>query len=267
MMRWIRAASAVLAAGLLLCGGTAMAREKVGVLLMHGKKGTAEHVQSLATDLIGAGYLVVTPDMPWSQSRAYERTLEDAHGEIDGWIASLRQDGATRIVVAGHSMGATMAMGYAATHTGVDGVVALGPGQLADMPSFRERLKDSVVRARSMIAAGRGDATTSFSDLHLGKQSTTDTTARIYASYFDPEGLAALASVAPRVSVPVLWTVGTADQTLMDLGRGYAFDRLQATPFNGYVQVASDHMGTPDASRAAVLSWLRLVFGAPDRSS
>ena len=69
------------------------------------------------------------------------------------------------------------------------------------------------------------------------------------------------------MSVPVLWTVGTSDRNLMDLGRGYAFDRLQSTPFTGYVEVASDHMGTPDASRAAVLSWLRLVFGAPGRTS
>ncbi|HYD63996.1 alpha/beta fold hydrolase [Azospirillum sp.] len=266
MKRWLFQ-MAVVAVAVLAWSGAAGAADKVGVVLMHGKKGTAEHVQTLATDLIGAGYLVLTPDMPWSQSRAYERTLEEAHTEIDAWVADLRADGATRIVVAGHSMGANMAMGYAATHSGVHAVLALGPGQTADTPNFRSRVKDSVALARTMVASGRGDAAAAFEDLHLGKLSTVTATARVYASYFDPEGLAAIASVAPRIGVPVLWTVGTADRNLMDLGRAYAFDRLPAHRHNVYAEVASDHMGTPDASRTVVLGWLRQVFGEPGQGS
>ncbi|HYH21001.1 MAG TPA: alpha/beta fold hydrolase [Azospirillum sp.] len=264
MKQWLSQMALV---AVLAWSSAASGAEKVGVVLMHGKKGTAEHVQTLATDLIAADYLVLTPDMPWSQSRAYERTLEEAHTEIDAWIADLRAEGATRIVVAGHSMGANMAMGYAATHSGVDAVLALGPGQTADTPNFRNRVKDSVAMARAMVAAGRGDTAAAFEDLHLGRVSTVTATARVYASYFDPEGLAAMASVAPRVGVPVLWTVGTADKNLMDLGRAYAFDRLPANRHNTYAEVASDHMGTPDASRAVVLAWLRQVFGEPGQRS
>lgn len=242
---------------------SASAADKVGVLLMHGKKGAAEHMQALAADLRNHGYLAVTPNMPWSGSRAYDRPLDEAHREIDALVELLRLEGATRIVVAGHSMGANMALGYAATHEGLDAVMALGPGQTVESPAFAAALGGSVGQAKQRVADGHADAASDFADLHLGKVKTANTTARIYLSYFDPAGLANMPQTAPRIAVPLLWTVGDRDKNMLDRGPAYAFDRAKPSPLNRYAVVHADHMGTPDASRDVVLGWLDAVF--PDR--
>lgn len=258
----IRLAAAVV----LVVGSTsALAADKVGVVLMHGKKGTAEHMQLLAADLRDHGYLAVTPDMPWSQSRAYDRPLDEAHREIDNLVELLRLQGAARIVIAGHSMGANMALGYAATHEGLDAVMALGPGQTVESPSFDAALGASISKARHLVAEGHAEAPSDFADLHLGKVKTASTTARIYLSYFDPVGLANMPQTIRRISTPLLWTVGDQDKNMLDRGPSYAFDRAKLNRLNRYAVVHADHMGTPDASREVVLGWLDAVF--PDRQT
>lgn len=242
--------------------GSASAADTIGIILMHGKAGSPDHVRSLADDLTVAGYRVVTPDMPWSRARGYDRTLVDAHREVDALVADLRRQGAGRIVLAGHSMGANMAMGYAATHAGVDAVMAIGPGQTVEAARFRDELGSSVKVAEAMIGGGRGGETATFTDLHLGKLNTVKTTAEIYHSYFDPDGLANMPATATVIDVPFLWIVGSRDKNMMDRGRAYAFDLAPSNPFNRYVEVAADHMGTPDASRTAIREWLGRVFGA-----
>ena len=58
-----------------------------------------------------------------------------------------------------------------------------------------------------------------------------------------------------RLRAPLLWVAGTADCS--PTGPGYAFSRAPANPVNRYVTVDADHLGTPTASRDAVLAWLR----------
>lgn len=244
----------------------AAAVEKVGVVLMHGKRGNAEHVRELADELKGRGYLVITPDMPWSKSRAYDKTLEEAHREIDALLDSLRARGATRLVVAGHSMGANMAIGYAATHADVDAVMALGPGQTVESKNFLDVLGPSVSKAKGLVSAGKADDPVDLLDLHLGKTSKIEATPRIYLSYFDPDGLANMPMMVSKIYIPFLWTVGSLDRNMLDRGQAYAFDRAIKNPLNRYAVVNSDHMGTPSASIEVVIEWLSRVFG-PSASS
>ena len=248
----------LLAAGL-ISGGGAKAQDKTGIILMHGKAGSPEHLRNLAADLTHAGYLVVTPEMPWSKARGYDETLQEAHGDIGNLIAGLKKQGAARIVIAGHSMGANMAMGYAATHGDVAAVMAIGPGQTVESENFRKALGESVARARTMIAEGKGATRVTFADLHLAKIVTAETTAPIYLSYFDPEGLANMPEMAKRIGVPLLWVVGTLDKNMLDRGRAYAFDHVPANPLNRYAEVHADHMGTPDAASPMILEWLEML--------
>ena len=88
------------------------ADETIGVVLMHGKAGTSSPSSPtgvLSEHLEGSGLLVVAPDMPWSEERVLDQSYEDAMQEIDTIVQGLRDKGATRIVVGGHSMGATTA--------------------------------------------------------------------------------------------------------------------------------------------------------------
>jgi len=260
MKHWNRRQMIALLALLPALAAGAQAEEKVGIVLMHGKNGSPEHVKSLSDDLVAAGYLVVTPDMPWSRARGYDRTLEEAHVEIDVWVEALRQMGAARIAVGGHSMGANMAMGYAATHPGLAAVMAIGPGQTVEASKFRDALGSSLAQAKALVAEGRGGEPVAFSDLHLGKVIQANTTPRAYASYFDPAGLASMPAIAPRIDAPFLWVVGTRDKNMLERGRAYAFDRVPAKPANRYAEVDADHMGTPDAARRVVVEWLRGVL-------
>lgn len=255
-----RGVGVLLALVLLVASGLAAAADRVGVILLHGKRGTPDHMEPLADALRREGFLVVAPEMPWSASRAYDRPLEQSHAEIDKAVELLRLQGARRIVVGGHSMGANMAMGYVAQRPGVDALMTLGPGQTVESDSFRDALGASVAQARRLVLAGKGDEPAEFTDLHLGKTSRIRAGAGIYLSYFDPDGLANMPKTAPRIAVPWLWTVGSQDRNMLDRGAGYAFVKAAAHPRNRYAVVEADHMGTPTASVAVVLRWLASVF-------
>src|SRR5689334_6781399 len=75
----------------------------IGVVFLHSKWGTANApaVKTLVEAMTSAGFLVETPDMPWSRSRAYDKDVEGALAEIDAAVARLKSRGAQRIVVGG----------------------------------------------------------------------------------------------------------------------------------------------------------------------
>lgn len=260
MLGFKMVAGALVVAGCAAVSPLSAAAAPAGVVLLHGKAGTPAHMQVLADALRQEGYLVATPEMPWSAARQYDRTLEDAHQEIDASILALEAAGADAIVVGGHSMGANMAMGYAATHGGIAAVLALGPGQTVESGRFAETTRKSVERAREIAAAGRGGEKQPFVDIHLGLADIVETTADAYLSYFDPSGLANMPATAESIEQPFLWVVGRRDANMLERGRAYAFERAPGTPFNRYLEVDADHMGTPDASVGVVVAWLKEVL-------
>jgi len=104
----------LLLAGVTFAGVPAVAGEKIGVVLMHGKNRTASEkspIGKLAYALEVADFIVVAPDMPWSRSRGFDRTYAETMAEIDRAVANLKDKGATKIVVGGHSLGANAALG------------------------------------------------------------------------------------------------------------------------------------------------------------
>lgn len=231
---------------------------KVGVVLMHGKQGTVSgRLGPLAQKLKEAGYLVATPEMPWSRDRIYGASYEDAMSEIDKAADGLRKKGAQRIVVGGHSLGGNAVVGYAARRSDLAGIVALAPGQYPELPRWRERFTSSVAHAREMVAAGHGDSVESFTDFNMGKTFYCQASARIYLSYFDPAGPAVMPTnaAAIRSPIPILWVVGARDPATRP--GSYAFDKAPPHPKSKYVALDADHLEVPTASADQVLTWLR----------
>ena len=239
-------------------GQRAEAAETIGIVIMHGKDAKPAHIgiASLARALAGAGFLVDEPDMPWAERRGYDVDYEQAMTEIDTAVARLKARGATIIVVAGHSLGANAAIGYGARRPGLKAVVALAPGHSIDAPSMRPKFAESVAKAKAMVAAGRGEESETFTDGNHGTLFQRQVRARIYLSYFDPEGPAATARNASRLSAPLLWVVGERDP-LSKLGPDYAFAKAPANPRNRFASVEADHMGTPAAAAELVIAWLK----------
>ena len=256
-MRRIVLALAALAVFVLAAGPQAAAAETIGVVMMHGKDAKPNHVAvaSLSRYLAGS-FLVDEPDMPWAEARGYDVDYEQAMAEIDAAVARLKARGATAIVIAGHSLGANAAIGYGARHKDLKAVVALAPGHSIDHPRLRAIFADSVAKAKAMVAAGRGEERETFTDGNHGRTFERHVRARIYLSYFDPEGPAAMARNAAKLSAPLLMVVGERDP-LAKLGPDYAFAKAPANPKSRYVSVEADHMGTPAAAGDLVLAWLK----------
>lgn len=255
----------------MLCPAT----EKVGVVLMHGKSPGGPDDPSLSS-LVGkmnsAGMVVLVPNMPWSRQRYIDVPWETAMVEIDNHVKQLRAEGATRIVLAGHSMGCPAAMSYAANRKGVDAIVLLAPGHspllyyqgLPQAPFRSWVVKESIDKAREMVASQRGDeANVSFGDINQGRRAQVWTTPRTFLSYFEPNSDAEMSVTAPRVppEVPVLWVIGDGD-SLIKLGRDYVFNKLPPNPHSKYLEISANHLSTPAKAADQVIEWLRTTLSA-----
>ncbi|MBA3034354.1 MAG: alpha/beta hydrolase [Gammaproteobacteria bacterium] len=231
------------------------AETDVGIVLMHGKWSgpPAPPIQALATVLKAKGFKVITPPMPWSGKRMYDADYPAALSQIETAANALREKGAKRIIVAGHSFGANASIAYAASGRELDGVMAIAPGHTPDLQKFGA----SVARARQMIAAGKADEIAPFEDNNQGQDRTIKTTAKIYLSFFDPEGLGVMpksAAAIPR-PIPFLWVVGTQDR-IFSRGESYVFNKVPQHESNKYLVVSGDHSNTPEVAASQIVEWI-----------
>jgi len=214
-----------------------------GVVLIHGKAGGQGPLQPLAQGLKARGATVVLPRMSWTSGyRTYDQTL----GEVQAAVSRLKAGGASRIVLAGHSLGANISMGYAARVGGVDAVVALAPGHRPDF--IASQTGESLAQAKAMVAAGQGAQKGRFLDFNQGRTFPITTTAEAYLNFFDPSGPAAQAAQASGVRVPTLWVIGTGDRAAMNDRAAYSGTRIV---------VEADHQTTPRVAVAEVIDWLQ----------
>lgn len=240
---------------------SAQAAGNVGVLFMHGKWASGiKPLENLRQQLVQAGYLVAMPAMPWSASGNYNRSYEDTMTDIDGFVATLRSQGATRIVVGGQSLGANAAIGYGARRRGLMAIVAISPGHVPELGA-NPQVVDSVARARAMVAAGRGNDFDMFMDINQGARRMIRMTAAIYLSYWDPAGPAVMPVNAAKLSAPLLWVVG-ADDPMSARGAAYAFNKAPPNPSSRFLAVAGAHMTVVQSIGAQVVAWLNGIRDA-----
>jgi len=264
LIRWCSSYIRVAAAGIVAivfllhihnAHATSLADKKIGIVLLHGKGGTDKLVASLAAALKDDGVMVLTPLMPWSRDRIYDKSYEEAMDEIDGHVAALRAAGAQRIVMAGHSLGANAALGFGARRSGLSGIILLAYGHVPGKRGMAKKLAGSVEKAREMIGAGRGEDIADFYDTG-GGNSTARGSAHDIFSWFDPDGPATLSHNAPAVTpnTPVLCVDGQhdewkrCDEILTLVPRHFK---------NEKTLVDADHVGTPVAAYGVVLNWLQ----------
>lgn len=251
----------VLAGFLLLSCSVAGAAERIGVVLMHGKGGTAlplSPIGGLASYLRANGILVVTPDMPWSRDRRLDRSYDESMSEIDAAVKRLKDEGATKVVVGGHSMGGNAALGYGARRNGLAGVMVIAPGQAPELAGFQDKIESDWRRAKAMVDGGHGDDSAEFHDVNQGEVTTGYYKARIYLSWFAPSGPAVMPENAAQLKsgTALLWVVGDKDP-MFRRGKAYAFDRAPPNPKNEYIVVPGGHKATPNEAKVEILKWLR----------
>jgi pimeloyl-ACP methyl ester carboxylesterase len=209
-----------------------------------------------AWKLRDSGFIVTVPEMPYSKNRSYDKSYQDTMFEIDDAVAGLKKDGAKKIFIAGHSLGANVALHYS-TRTLVDGIIAIAPGHIPESRVMQTKLGGDIERARKMATEGQGNTANRFDDINQGRMSSVNTTASIYLSWFDPDGQAVMSknAAALKPGTPLLWVIGTRDP-LYKTGSSDIFDKAPPNPRSKYIVVDSDHMSTPSNSAGEIINWL-----------
>ena len=160
----------LIARGLVVClcclglAGLAIAEPKIGVVVMHGKWGNPGQLIGFASSMEEGGYLTENIEMPWSGRRAYDAGADGFVGEIDAAIRALKEKGATKIVLIGHSLGAAGGLHYV-TRKPVDGFIAIAPGHAPE----GERLAAMFTLAspkQGNGGQGEGDEKSGFDDFN-----------------------------------------------------------------------------------------------------
>jgi pimeloyl-ACP methyl ester carboxylesterase len=231
------------------------AQARIGIVLMHGKQSAPEEHIELASALASAGLLADVPEMCWSGRRIYDRPYRECLREVDTAIARLKQKGATAFVIAGHSLGANGALGYGAVTKGLKGIVALAPGHRPEVLSKHPAVMNSLGLARKLVAEGRGDETSRFSDTNGSLVVAVSATPNAYLSFAAPDSPSLMPANAAKLSAPLLYVVGTGDP--LQRGPDEIFAKAPPHPMNRYVTVNAGHFDTSAASAPTMMAWLR----------
>lgn len=238
---------------------------RIGVVLMHGKGGApTQLVADLAVALEGQGWLVANLEMPWSGRRDYDADVGAAEREVETALKSLRDQGAQKLFVAGHSQGGVFALYFAGKHT-VDGVIAIAPGGNVGNQLFREKLGETVDLARQLVAAGKGDEKARLADYERATGSyPVITTPAVYLTWFDPTGAMnqtlAIQTINPKV--PVLYVAPSNDYPGLLKIKQQMFGALPANPQTRLYEPNASHVGAPSASVQAIVDWATAVANA-----
>jgi dienelactone hydrolase len=250
-------------------GPAALAQGKLGIVVLHGKRGIPD--ESFITDIVHpferAGYFVDAPEVCWSQDRIYDRTFDDCMTDIDAAVARLRAKGSSSIVVGGLSTGGFGALGYGARRPGLAGIMSLAPTPHTHHIGENKGMPESIARARQLFASGHADERNRFADWTTQRNGPSGTggrfeievttTPRIYLSFMEPDGPASEEANIARLSAPLFMAWSLTDVTQQRDDELFAL--APANPLNRKVLVDSDHMGTGAAAVPAMLVWLKTL--------
>lgn len=234
------------------------ATEKIGVVCLHGKLSTPEQMLGVARYLEREGFLVSSPELPWSKWRTYDKTLEESAAEVTSAIEDLRKLGATKVVLLGQSLGATFAAYYMGRYS-VDAVVGVSPGHNPGSGRFLRDADESVTKAREMVQRGEGKEKSWFIDLNSGgREGSVHTTAEIYLGFYSPTGPLAQNSLAAELNQKIPMLILANENEVGNANGELSRVLGHASPKSSYVLLPGDHPSLIDgAAKPVIASWLR----------
>jgi pimeloyl-ACP methyl ester carboxylesterase len=202
--------------------------------------------------------------MPWSARRNYPGPVAVAEQELAAALKAMRDKGAQKLFIAGHSFGGLFAMHFAGRQD-VDGVIAMAPGGNVGNRIFREKLGDSVERARQLVAAQKGNEPARLSDYEGSRGLYPITTIpAAYLSWYEPDGAMNQSRIvkAVKAQIPVLYIVPQNDYPGLLSVKQRMFDALPAHAHTRLYEPDANHLGAPAAARDEIVRWIMQVAGA-----
>lgn len=253
------------ARGLLVCVcglgwmGLSIAEPKIGVVVMHGKWGKPSQLNTFASSMEASNYLTANIEMPWSGRRAYDTGADGFVAEIDAAIQALKDKGANKIVLVGHSLGAAGGLHYV-TRKPVDGFIAIAPGHSPEGTRLATMYAASVAKARAMVTQGEGEDKALFDDFNTGNRTKQiNMSAKVYLDFFDPNGpMNFIGNVSKMLpGTRVLWVEPTGEEAGLKGLANRAAAALPTTVKFTKIEVDAEHMNAPGKSVDVALAWIR----------
>lgn len=148
----------------------------------------------------------------------------DAVDEIDAWVGWLKDQGATSIVLLGHSRGGNQAAWFTAERSddAVKAAVLIAPqtwDEASEVTDYEARyskpLAPQLEKAQALVKAGKGDTKLEHTDFIYCPD--TEVTADSFAAYYTPDSRFDTPSLLSGIGVPVLVFSGTEDTVVAGL--------------------------------------------------
>ncbi|MGH9102830.1 MAG: alpha/beta hydrolase [Acidimicrobiales bacterium] len=233
-----------------------------GALVLHGLTGTPQSVRPLAEAFAEAGFTVELPLLPGhgtSVADVVPSRFEDWSGAAEAVCADLVARCAT-VVVAGLSMGGTLAAWLAARHEGLAGIVVVNPLLQPPAPSARAMLAGALAEGvETAPGIGSDIAAPGVSELAYPEMPIAAT-----LSLFD--AVEALAPRLPAIRCPVLLFSSRQDHVVPP-DSGDLLAQSVSGPIERVWLEGSYHVATLDNDRteieAGAVMFARRVSAAP----
>ncbi|MCC2112693.1 MAG: alpha/beta fold hydrolase [Hyphomicrobiales bacterium] len=225
--------------GINLNGHVALAEGKTladgAVLLVHGTlaHNGMEIIQTMQRVLserginslaISLSYGVDNRKGMYDCARPHTHLHTEPLDEMGAWLDWLKEQGAKKVALMGHSRGGNHSAWFAAERLDpvIEKVVLLAPGtwdEESAAKSYEKNtgtpLADMLARANAMIAAGKGDEMIENVDFLYCRG--TSASAAAFVSIYAPDPRFHTPNLLAAIKVPVLVVVGTADTVVPDL--------------------------------------------------
>lgn len=235
-----------------------------GFVLVHGKlsgpcaaeksplSGTAEQLTQL-------GYIVDYVDYAWSKDRRFDSTIEQSLEEIDSAIQRVRNLGASKIHIIGHSLGSSVLMYYATLHDNFDTLSLLCPAHNTHLEKFQQLTGWCIEQAKIKIAQN-DDTPRPYIDFYMSQAVVEYVKPTSYVSYFDINGNSNMATNAAKMlPKPVLFVIGQRDIHTPSF-KELVYDKVQHQNASYLFMNNETHHSVATAAVPAILSWIADLY-------
>ena len=224
------------------------AAERRGALVLHGFTGNPSSVRGIAEAFAAAGWHVELPCLPGHGTQVAEMVptrWADWQGESEGALARLAERAST-IVVAGLSMGGTLALRLGANHPEIAGLILVNPAAQPQSSEVVTMIEDFLEQGMEMMPGVGSD----IADPEGKESAYPETPLRALLSLFG-DGLVPLAEEYPAMRIPLLLMTSPNDHVVEPAQSDYLAER-----YGGEVQRVSlersYHVATQDYDRELI---------------
>ena len=231
-------------------------------ILIHGKWShpNTPLLRILEKELKEKNYIVTKPNMPWSRTRQYDQSYEEALKDLSKIIQKYKKDGVKKIILIGHSVGANAAIAYQSYIGDADAIVAITPGHSPYYMYERNKHHAYIVKkAEDKIKKNENKSLINFFDINCGIERKFNSSADIFFSYFNPQGLGHMPTSIKNFKnpTPLLYIEGATDH--IRTGPERIFLKAPHHNLSTYILTSGNHITTPEISSKQIVNWLNFL--------